>query len=44
MMTARLPVAAGPASPSTVTMAPSGQTWATRPTWTDVDVDHGPVP
>src|SRR5665213_1245784 len=43
-MTARLPTGAGPASPSTVTMAPSGHTCMTRPTCSDVSVDHGPVP
>ena len=44
MTTAKLPVGAGPASPSTVTTAPSGQTCTTRPTWSEEAVDHGPVP
>ncbi len=44
MTTAFLPRGSGPASPSMVKMAPSGQTWATIPIWTEVAVDEGPVP
>src|ERR1035438_1190638 len=44
MITASEPVGAGPASPSTVTMAPSGQVCTTSPTWRDVEAEDGPVP
>ena len=44
MMTFSCPVGAGPASPSTVTTAPSGHTSTTIPVWTEVAVLWGPVP